>query len=282
MTLEQTDAGGRSLSRVRGFAFDLDGTIWEGPMLLPGAAELVRDLRAEGIGVVFASNCSRHGSKLLADRLEKLGVEASATEVLTPFDLVGAEVQRRLGPTRVLVIGTDELAKVLLQSGHTPVPLDHWQEARAVVVGVDLDFSYDRLRAAARAVAAGAVFFAVNLDTRFPVGPNLFDPGCGSLAEAIAVAGGVRPIPIGKPELPLFRAAIDRLGCRPEQVAMVGDSTASDIQGGRAAGMLTIWVDSEDEKPKPASADLKVKDMNELHRLWNGLERKTGWGQSLQ
>jgi HAD superfamily hydrolase (TIGR01450 family) len=276
MTLEQTDASARSLSRVRGFAFDLDGTIWEGPTLLPGAAELVKDLREQGVGVVFASNCSRHGSKLLADRLEEMGVAASAAEVLTPFDLVGTEVRRRLGATHVLVIGTVELAEVLTQSGHTTLTIDHWHEARAVVVGVDLEFSYDRLRAAARAVAAGALLFAVNLDSRFPVGPNLFDPGCGSLAEAIAVAGGVRPIPIGKPERPLFQAAIDRLRCQPEQVAMVGDSTASDIQGGRAAGMFTIWVDSEEAKPKPSSADLRVKDMNELHKLWNGLARDTG------
>ncbi len=57
---------------------------------------------------------------------------------------------------------------------------------------------------------------------------------------------------------------------------MVGDSTASDIQGGRAAGMFTIWVDTEDAKPKPSCADLRVKDMNELHKLWKGLARGTG------
>ena len=58
----ETGSTSRLLRDLRGFAFDLDGTIWEGPALLPGAVELVADLRAAGLGVVFASNCSRSGS----------------------------------------------------------------------------------------------------------------------------------------------------------------------------------------------------------------------------
>jgi 4-nitrophenyl phosphatase len=266
------------LAGLRGFAFDLDGTIWEGPRLLPGAADMVTELRAAGIGVVFASNCSRYGSGPLARRLEELGVDATATEVLTPFDLVGEEVRHRLGAVPVLVIGTDEVANVLRASGHTPVPPARWQEARAVVVGVDPEFSYDRLRAAARAVAAGAMFFAINLDARFPVGPNVFDPGCGALAEAIAVAGGARPIAIGKPEPTLFQTAIRRLGCSARQAAMVGDSTASDIAGGRAAGMFTIWLDPNNDDQELASVDMKVRDVAALHKLWRQARSQAGSG----
>ena len=248
MTQARTSSIMKSLGDLRGFTFDLDGTIWEGPSLLPGAVELVADLRQEGLGVVFASNCSRHGSPLLCRQLADLGIATTPSEVFTPFDLVGEEVKRRLGPVPVLVIGTDDVGRVMESSGHTKLPVDRWHEARAVVVGVDHDFSYDRLRAAARAVASGAAFFAINLDARFPVGPGVFDPGCGAIAEAIAVAAGVRPTTIGKPERPLFQIAIERLGCPPHQAAMVGDSTASDIAGGRAAGMFTIWLDPEDER----------------------------------
>jgi HAD superfamily hydrolase (TIGR01450 family) len=268
MTQPRTSAILKSLGTLRGFVFDLDGTIWEGPTLLPGAAELVSDLRAEGLGVVFASNCSRHGSPLLCQQLAELGIHTTPEQVFTPFDLVGEEVKHRLGPVPVLVIGTTEVADVLSSSGHTPIPVDRWHEARAVVVGVDHDFSYDRLRAAARAVAAGASFFAINLDARFPVGPGVFDPGCGALAEAIAVAAGARPTAIGKPERPLFDFAIKGLGCPADHVAMVGDSTASDIRGGKAAGMFTIWLDPEDDDPQPEVADLKVRGLPELHQLW--------------
>ncbi len=264
----QIESTFQSLRELRGFAFDLDGTIWEGPALLPGATELVAGIRAAGLGVVFASNCSRSGSSLLSQRLADLGITAKPAEVLTPFDLTGGELKRRLGPVPVLVIGTEDLSRVLANSGHTPVPVEQWQEAKAVVVGVDLDFNYERLRAAARAIAAGATFFAINLDNRFPVGPGLFDPGCGALAAAIALAGGAEPVAIGKPQPTLFRVAIERLGCPSHQTAMIGDSQSSDIEGGRGAGMFTVWLDPENNDPKPACADLKVRNLAELHQLW--------------
>ncbi len=275
MEQSQTDSILRLLHDLRGFAFDLDGTIWEGPALLPGAVELVNELRAAGLGVVFASNCSRSGSVVLSHRLAELGITTEPDEVLTPFDLVGAEVKRELGPAPVLVVGTSDLAQVLANSGHTLVTYERWQEAKAVVVGVDLDFDYERLRAAARAVASGATLFAVNLDSRFPVGPGLFDPGCGALTAAIAVAAGAEPVAIGKPEPTLFRVAIERLGCPNRQAAMIGDSQSSDIKGGRAAGMFTVWLDPENDDTKPNSADLKVRDLRELHQLWRRSRSET-------
>jgi HAD superfamily hydrolase (TIGR01450 family) len=273
MALPPTSSILSSMRNLRGFSFDLDGTIWEGPRLLPGAAELVTDLRNEGFGVVFASNCSRHGAPLLCRQLEDLGIAVPLPDMFTPFDLVGDEIKRRLGPIPVLVIGTAEVARVLAAAGHADVPVDRWHEARAVVVGVDHDFSYDRLRAATRAVMAGAAFFAINLDARFPVGPGLYDPGCGALAEAIAVASGGRPAAIGKPELPLFQFVIERLGCPAHQAAMVGDSISSDIEGGKAAGMFTIWIDPEDDGMQPTCADLKVRGLPELHELWRHARR---------
>ncbi len=256
------------LAELRGFAFDLDGTIWEGPRLMPGAVELVEDLRGSGLPVVFASNSSRHASGVLHARLAELGITCRADEMLAALDLSGEEVRRRMGAVRVLSLGTDELTEVLVASGHEFVPEAEWKAAQAVVVGIDPHFSYDRLRSASRAVAGGASFFAVNMDRRFPVGPGEFDPGCGSLAEAIAVASGVVPVGIGKPEPPLFRAAIERLGCEPHQAAMVGDSTASDIEGGRGVGMFTVWLTADDEGPTPDCVNLRVSSLDELHRAW--------------
>src|SRR5262245_49739693 len=76
--MERSKPGARwgSLGEIRGIAFDLDGTIWAGPTLLPGACELVSELRASGLPVVFASNSSRHGSALLAQRLTSMGIAA--------------------------------------------------------------------------------------------------------------------------------------------------------------------------------------------------------------
>ena len=266
-------AGPASLGKIRGFAFDLDGTIWAGPTLLPGAGELVEALRGAGVRVVFASNSSRQGSSLLARRLTELGIGASDGDVVAAFDLVGDEILHRLGRVRVMPLGTSELADLLESSGHTVIPIAEWSQAQAVVVGNDPEFDFGRLRAASRAIAAGAAFFAVNMDARFPVGEYEFDPGCGALAEAVAVAAGVRPVVIGKPYRPLFEVTIARLGCAHADAAMVGDNLPSDIVGGRAAGMFTIWVEETVTGPVPPEADLRVKSLLELHRIWQDQRR---------
>jgi FMN phosphatase YigB (HAD superfamily) len=78
----------------------------------------------------------------------------------------------------------------------------------------------------------------------------------------------VRPIVIGKPHRPLFDFTIARLGCAPREAAMVGDNLASDMTGGHAAGMFTIWIDAHSHHDLPQEADLKVKSLVELLQLW--------------
>jgi HAD superfamily hydrolase (TIGR01450 family) len=257
-----------SLGRLRGFAFDLDGTIWAGPTLLPGAGEIVAGLRSAGIPVVFASNSSRHGSRVLAGRLAEMGIPAVDRDVVAAFDLVADEITRRLGRVRVMPLATADMDELLASAGHEVIGIDRWAQAQAVVVGNDPAFDFGRLRAASRAVAAGAAFFAVNMDARFPVAADAFDPGCGALAEAVATASEARPIVLGKPFSPLFERTLERLGCRPAEAAMVGDNLASDIAGGKAAGMFTIWIDGRGRPAPSAQADLIARNLPELHRFW--------------
>jgi glycerol-1-phosphatase len=256
-----------SLADVRGFAFDLDGCIWAGSTLLPGAADLVRGLREAGRRVVFVTNSSRELGDALAERLTRLGIPTPPADVLAALELLGETIHRRVGAVRVLGLGTDDMRQVLERAGHTVVDLDAWAKAQAVAVGNDPAFDFVRLRAASRAVAAGASFFTVNMDPRLPVAPGVFDPGCGALAEAIAVAGGVRPVVVGKPHRPIFDMALERLGCRPGEAAMVGDSLATDVAGGRGAGMYSVWVDPAGDDGA-GRADLTVRSLEELHDLW--------------
>jgi 4-nitrophenyl phosphatase len=82
---------------------------------------------------------------------------------------------------------------------------------------------------------------------------------------AIATAAGVRPIVVGKPEPPLFRIALERIGLPAAAAAMVGDSVPSDIRGARAVGMVTVLYAPEDA---PAGeADVVVGSFAELASL---------------
>src|SRR5262245_59307799 len=84
--------GPMSLASLRAFAFDLDGCIWAGPTLLPGAAELVGTLRQAGRRVLFVTNSSRELAASIADRLTRLGIPTLPGEVLSALDLLGETI----------------------------------------------------------------------------------------------------------------------------------------------------------------------------------------------
>lgn len=242
------------LADLRGFAFDLDGCIWAGARLLPGAKEFLAALRQRGKRLLFVTNNSRELPESIATRLERLGVEASLREVLTALELLGKEIARRFGRTKVLAVGAGAMVQALEAEGHHVLPVERWKEARVVAVGNDPTFDYAKLKAAAQAVAGGAAFVTVNLDPRLPLEDDEFDPGAGAIAEAVAVASGVRPVVIGKPNPVIFKVALARLGCEPSEAAMVGDSLSTDIRGGAEAGMVTVWL-----APSGAKADVGLR-----------------------
>ncbi len=255
----------RGLREMRGFVFDLDGCVWAGDILMPGAGEVLALLRGQGRGLTFLTNNSRARAATIQAKLERLGVQAAIHEVLTPLEILGEVITTRWGPSRVLAIGGLELEQAVLDGGHTLVPVESFKEAGVVVVGNDFDFSYARLMAAARAVAAGAVFLTPNIDPRLPLEEGDFLPGCGAIVEAVATAAGVRPVVIGKPEPPLFELALQRMGVRHEEAVMVGDSIDSDIRGARRIGMTAVLF-----APKggvDGVAHYMVRSMAQLRRL---------------
>jgi HAD superfamily hydrolase (TIGR01450 family) len=255
----------RALREMRGLVFDLDGCVWTGEVLTPGAAGVLALIRRQGKGLCFLTNNSRARARTMQAKLERLGVEAKEAEVLTPLEILGEVVAQRWGPSRVLAIGGPELAAVLVEAGHSLVPVDAYRDATVVVVGNDFDFSYERLTAAARAVDAGAAFVTPNIDPRLPMEDGQFLPGCGAIVEAVASAAGARPIVIGKPEPPLFELALQRMGLTVDEAAMVGDSIDSDVRGARRVGMTAVLF-----APKGGPdgvAHYVVKSMPQLRRL---------------
>jgi HAD superfamily hydrolase (TIGR01450 family) len=252
------------LAELKGFVFDLDGCIWNGSVLNPGARETLAALGDAGRGLAFISNNSRATGKDLRIRLRALGVEV-AEHVLTPLEILGQVITERFGRSRVLVIGAPEMAAVVRQAGHAVVDVREYRQATVVAVGNDFDLSYERLTAAARGAAAGAALITPNVDPRLPIEDGDFLPGCGAIVQAVAVAAGVTPVVVGKPEPPLFRMALERLGLAPAEAAMVGDSIPSDIRGARAVGMKTVLY-APHGRPQDPEADAVVESFAELAR----------------
>jgi HAD superfamily hydrolase (TIGR01450 family) len=154
---------------LRGFVFDLDGCVYTGESLVPGAQACLRALRDRGRRILFLTNNSRESGEELQAKLVRLGVPATREEILSAAEVVGPLVRERFGPSRVLAIGSGTLRRLLVDAGHSLVAMERPSEAQVVVLGHDFDFDYRKLAAASRAVAFGAAFLAVNLDPRLPV-----------------------------------------------------------------------------------------------------------------
>jgi hypothetical protein len=73
---------------------------------------------------------------------------------------------------------------------------------------------------------------------------------------------------IGKPHRPIFEIALERMACRPAEAAMVGDSLATDVAGGRDAGMFSVWIDADGQGDGAGRASLTVRSLVELHEAW--------------
>jgi len=252
------------LGDCRGFVFDLDGCVWQGSTLLPGAGDTLTALHRAGRGVAFLTNNSRATGLDMRAKLHGLGLRW-VEHALTPLEILGQVVAERYGPSRVLVIGAPELAAVVAAAGHQVVDVADYRKATVVAVGNDFDLSYERLTAAARAAAAGAPLVTPNVDPRLPIEDGDFLPGCGAIVAAVSAAAGVSPVVVGKPQPPLFRIALARLGLEPAQAAMVGDSIESDVAGGRAIGMRTVLY--APEGAQAGVADAVVRSWAELARL---------------
>jgi 4-nitrophenyl phosphatase len=255
------------LAGLAGFVFDLDGCVWQGERLNPGAAETLAALHAHGRGIAYLTNNSRATGAEISAKLGRLGVTPTGN-VLTPLEILGTVIAERYGRSRVLVIGSAELAAVVKGAGHVVVEVAAWREATVVAVGNDFELTYERLTAASRAAAAGAPLVTPNVDPRLPLEDGDFLPGCGAIVAAVATAAGVVPVVVGKPEPPLFRIALRRLGVAPHEAAMVGDSVASDVAGARAVGMRTVLY-APAGAPATA-ADVVVRSFAELAELVMG------------
>lgn len=253
------------LAALRGFVFDLDGCVWGGPVLNPGAGEALAALRRGDRRIAFITNNSRLTGDEIHTRLDALGV-TGADAYLTPLEIIGDTIRERYGVSRVLVIGAAELAAMIRRAGHEILDVKDYRRATVVAVGNDFDLSYERLTAAARAAAAGAPLVTPNVDPRMPIEDGDFLPGCGALVAAVAAAAGVTPVVVGKPEPPLFEIALRRMQLAPHEAAMVGDSIPSDIAGGRRAGMRTVLY-APNGAPADAPADVVVSSFAELARL---------------
>ena len=228
-----------------GFLVDLDGVVWLGHEMLPGAAETLNRLEASGKPVAFVTNSPRLSPSEQAGVLAEGGVEVDEQRVVTAGATLIAAAIERFGPApRVIATGTDSFLAQLAAAGVELLPHSEWESAEAVLVSGHSGFDYEELKAASMAARAGAMLAATGRDPTMPM-PDGHWPGTGSILAAIETASGREGIVTGKPGKRIFDAGLKAIGLDGRggsKVAMIGDRADTDVGGAQSAGLDGILV----------------------------------------
>lgn len=253
---------------MAGLVVDLDGTVYRGENLIPGADSALSRLRGAGHRVVFATNKSVARPKDYADKLTALGIPTALDDLVTVNEVLARHLRERLGPSqRVLVLGEAPLHEELATAGVSTTSA--WDRADAVAMGWDRSLDYAGFNAVFQAARRGAYVAATNPDATCPVEEGEV-PDCGAQIAALAAAlGRDVDIVVGKPAPTMAHAATARLGLPAEQCWMVGDRIATDIrmanEAGLSAALLLSGVTTpEQAKISPWSPDLVCADLAEF------------------
>ena len=253
-----------------GLLVDLDGVVWVGREIVPGAVETLAKLIADGMEIVFVTNNPGKPAGEYSQRLSEAGVEAGAEQVVTAGEATAALAAARAeAGSTAFVIGAPAFHDTAGAAGLELLEGKAAREAEVVLVSGHRGFDYDELLTAALALQHGAALFATSRDPNLPM-PGGAWPGTGAILAAVETASGATAEIGGKPEPHLFEMARERIGAA-ERVAMVGDRVSSDIEGGRRAGLETILVLSGATSREEAAAaapqpDRIVEDLAALVR----------------
>ncbi len=254
--------------------FDLDGVIYRGDVVIPRAAESVNALRDRGIGIRFLTNNSTRSREFYRDKMRGMGVRCETDEIMSS-SLATRIYLQGLAPNgaRVYIVGecgiNDEL-----EGFFTIVGPEERETADYVVVGMDREFTYQKLNYATDALMAGAELIATNRDATYPMPNGYLLPGGGTVVAALAEFWGRDPYVAGKPNPLGILHMMEEAGAARGDVLLIGDRPSADMVTGRRAGVETCLVltgVTSAQEAETLSGDLKpdyvVEDLGGLLEL---------------
>ena len=232
------------LSHIKTLLIDGDGVLWRLNDPMPGLNRFFDTLKDHGINWALLTNNSTRTIASYVKKLEKFGVTADPAQVFSSASVTGQTLADRYeSGTAFYVIGEDGIKDTLRERGFTVYDDSNKPDepTPAVVLGLDVNITYQKLAVATQLIRGGAKFIATNPDKTFP-SPYGILPGAGTFIAALESSTNTEAEVIGKPKAAIFEAAMSHFGGTPETTAMLGDRMETDILGAQAFDLGTILV----------------------------------------
>ena len=224
--------------QVKGVIFDMDGVLWRDNTPLLDLKNFFDTLAVNGYKFVLATNNATRNTAQYLEKLLMFGVHLTPQQIINSPMATAYYLKKRFpqgGP--VYIVGENGLVSTLAEKGFYQAE----QNVLAVVAGLDLHITYEKLRIATLLIRNGAPFIGTNPDKTYP-SPDGLVPGAGSILAAIEAATDVKPVTIGKPDPTMMEMALQEMGTSPETTIVVGDRLDTDILAGQRVGCLTCLV----------------------------------------
>ncbi|MBR4941182.1 MAG: HAD-IIA family hydrolase [Clostridia bacterium] len=247
----------KNISEIKYWLLDMDGTIYLGDKLIPGALDFLEGIVRRGGKAIFLTNNSSRAPRDYAKKLEALGISACEEDVFTSGDAAAELLKNRFGyGSSCYLMGTPSLEALMTDRGFHLC--SEGENADFVLLGFDKTLTYDKIRIACDYINAGVPFFATHPDFLCPTETG-FIPDTGSMIKMFEAATGVSPEIAGKPEKAMADAAFSRYGIDPGVTAMVGDRLMTDIAFGNRSDITAVLVLSGETKLEQYEAQNSVR-----------------------
>ena len=260
-----------------GYLIDMDGVLYRGSEVIPGADRFVAELRRRNIPFRFLTNNSQRNRRDVVAKLARMGIDVEEHHVYTCAMATATFLERQKPGGTAFVIGEGGLLTALHQHGYAIV--DH--DPDYVVVGEGRTFNLELVEAAVRMILRGAKLVATNLDPNCPTKDGL-RPGCGAMVAMLETATETKAFSVGKPSPFMMRAARKDLGLSTDETTMIGDTMSTDILGGVQLGFHTVLVlsggTSRDALRNYAyEPELVADSVADLHRILDERDWQPWW-----
>ncbi|MGI6315957.1 MAG: HAD-IIA family hydrolase [Christensenellales bacterium] len=225
------------LRAKKGFIIDMDGVVYHGNYLLPGALEFVTWLQENEKRYLFLTNSPERSPRELSMKLERMGMNVDESHFYTSALATAFFLQSQCPGGSVYAIGEPGLMNALYDAGFVMNDIN----PDYVVMGETRNYSYQHIEKAVRLVLAGAKLIGTNPDLTGP-GETGIMPACRSLIAPIERATGLSAYYVGKPNPMMMRGGLRLLGTTREETAIVGDRMDTDIIAGIETDLDTCLV----------------------------------------